>query len=48
MHPVRVHRYHSIDLQKLHCINLVTVTDDTCGGGRFPAGTKREQRGDME
>lgn len=33
MHPVRVHRYHSTDLKKLHCIILVTATDPACGSG---------------
>lgn len=33
MHPVRVHRYHSTDLQKLHCIILVMATDPACGSG---------------
>ena len=33
MHPVRVHRYHSTDLKKLHCIILVTATDPCCGSG---------------
>ena len=31
MHPVRVHRYHSTDLKKLHCIILVMATDPACG-----------------
>lgn len=35
MHPVRVHRYHSTDLKKLHCIILVTATDPACGSGNF-------------
>lgn len=33
MHPVRVHRYHSTNLKKLHCIILVTATDGACGTG---------------
>lgn len=33
MHPVRVHRYHSTDLKKLHCIILVTAIDPACGSG---------------
>lgn len=33
MHPVRVHRYHSTDLKKLHCIILVTATAPCCGSG---------------
>lgn len=35
MHPVRVHRYYSTDLQKLHCIILVTAIDFACGTGGF-------------
>lgn len=35
MHPVRVHRYHSTDLQKLHCIIYRTATDYSCGAGHF-------------
>lgn len=33
---------------KAHCIKGSVLLDDTCGGGGFLAGTKREQRGDME
>ena len=34
LHPVRVHRYHSTDVKKLHCIILVTATEPAgvCGG----------------
>lgn len=35
MHPVRVHRYYSTDLQKLHCIIYRTATDPTCGAGEY-------------
>lgn len=35
MHPVRVHRYHSTDLKKLHCIILVTATDPCMGSGHI-------------
>lgn len=35
LHPVRVHRYHSTELQKLHCIILVTATEPSCGIGNF-------------
>lgn len=35
MHPVRVHRYHSTDLQKLHCIIYRTATDPACGTAGF-------------
>lgn len=35
MHPVRVHRYHSTDLQKLHCIIYRTATEPACGIGNF-------------
>ena len=33
MHPVRVHRYHSTDMQKLYCIIYRTATDPACGAG---------------
>ena len=33
MHPVRVHRYHSTDMQKLYCIIYRTATDPCCGSG---------------
>lgn len=33
LHPVHVHRYHSTDLKKLHCIILVTATAPCCGSG---------------
>ncbi len=36
MHPVRVHRYHSTDLKKLHCIILVTATEGAEGCGVYP------------
>ena len=44
LHPVRVHRYHSTNLKKLHCIILVTATDDTCGSGGFLVSTKKAAR----
>ena len=44
MHPVRVHRYHSTDLQKLHCIILVTATDEICGSGGLLVGAKTTER----
>lgn len=37
MHPVRVHRYHSTDLQKLHCIIYRTATDPCSGSGHILA-----------
>ena len=33
MHPVRVHRYHSTDMQKLYCISYRTASDPACGAG---------------
>ena len=35
LHPVRVHRYHSTNLKKLHCIILVTATDPCMGSGHI-------------
>lgn len=35
MHPVCVHRYHSTDLQKLHCIIYRTATDLCMGSGHI-------------
>lgn len=41
MHPVRVHRYHSTDLKKLHCIILVTATDPCMGSGSLLLNAKK-------
>ena len=38
LHSVCVHRYCSTDLQKLHCIILVTTTDYAYGAGHFLIG----------
>ena len=35
MHPVRVHRYHSTDMQKLYCIIYRTATDPCMGSGHI-------------